>query len=306
MWDMKTGRSRGYGFVAFRDRMEADRALTGMNGEFLGSRAIRCNWANQKGQPSVAQQQVMTQMGMNPVQQAFPAQPPQQQQQQQQQVYPTPNAPSFAAVLQQTPQHMTTVYVGNLSPYTTQPELLPLFQNYGYVQEVRLQTDRGYAFVKMDSHEGAAQAIVALNNYNINGKPLKLGVSPCGRPALLNIVLTICSGARTRTRLATLSTKHFLLRTLSQVSLNLQAISLSTVNKPCLLRVSILLLYSPEIAVVTRHADVGLPAQYQNANYGQYQHGAYSRTPANQYASYPTPTYGYPQQGTYPANGYQQ
>ena len=239
MWDMKTGRSRGYGFVAFRDRMEADRALTGMNGEFLGSRAIRCNWANQKGQPSVAQQQVMTQMGMNPVQQAFPAQPQQQQQPPQQQVYPAANAPSFAAVLQQTPQHMTTVYVGNLSPYTTQPELLPLFQNYGYVQEVRLQTDRGYAFVKMDSHEGAAQAIVALNNYNINGKPLKLGVSENCSPALLNIILTtICSGARRRTRLATPNMKHSLLRTLSQVSRSLLAISLSTVNKPCLLRVS--------------------------------------------------------------------
>jgi len=52
--------------------------------------------------------------------------------------------------------------------------------------------------------------------------------------------------------------------------------------------------------------DVGLPSQYQNANYGQYQHGAYSRTPANQYAGYPAPTYGYPQQGAYPTNGYQQ
>jgi RNA recognition motif-containing protein len=80
---------------------------------------------------------------------------------------------------------MTTVYVGNLSPYTNQSELLPLFQQYGYVQEVRLQTDRGYAFVKMDSHEGAAQAIVNLNNYNINGKPLKLGVSAHSIPASL-------------------------------------------------------------------------------------------------------------------------
>lgn len=237
MWDMKTGRSRGYGFVAFRDRMEADRALTGMNGEFLGSRAIRCNWANQKGQPSVAQQQVMTQMGMNPVPQAFPAQQ-QPQQQPQQQVYPQANAPSFAAVLQQTPQHMTTVYVGNLSPYTNQSELLPLFQQYGYVQEVRLQTDRGYAFVKMDSHEGAAQAIVALNNYNINGKPLKLGVSASHwMSASLYTLLTICSGARTRMHLAIPNTRHSHLRILSQVSLSLLATSLSTVNKPCLLRV---------------------------------------------------------------------
>jgi len=66
------------------------------------------------------------------------------------------------------------------------------------------------------------------------------------------------------------------------------------------------LLSPPQISGLTRTIDVGLPSQYQNANYGQYQHGAYSRTPANQYAGYPTPTYGYPQQGTYPANGYQQ
>ncbi|KAK4895209.1 hypothetical protein LTR28_001968, partial [Elasticomyces elasticus] len=37
MWDMKTGRSRGYGFVAFRDRGEAEKALSSMDGEWLGS-----------------------------------------------------------------------------------------------------------------------------------------------------------------------------------------------------------------------------------------------------------------------------
>ncbi len=66
MWDMKTGRSRGYGFVAFRERPDAEKALSSMDGEWLGSRAIRCNWANQKGQPSIAQQQAMQQMGMTP------------------------------------------------------------------------------------------------------------------------------------------------------------------------------------------------------------------------------------------------
>lgn len=51
MWDTATNRSRGYGFVAFRRKDEAQRALTEMNGELLGSRPIRCNWANQKGLP---------------------------------------------------------------------------------------------------------------------------------------------------------------------------------------------------------------------------------------------------------------
>lgn len=164
MWDMKTGRSRGYGFVAFRDPAEADKALNGMNGEFLGSRAIRVNYANQKGQPSVSQQQAMSSMGMapyQPQQQAFGANPMQTVQQ----------------VAAQAGGHQTNVYVGNLTPYTSQNDIIQLFSMYGMVQEARLQTDRGFAFVKMDTHDNAANAIVQLNGYQVNGRPLKCGVS---------------------------------------------------------------------------------------------------------------------------------
>jgi hypothetical protein len=48
--DKKTGRSRGHGFAAFRDRAEAEKTLSSMNGERLGSRAIRCGWARPKVQ----------------------------------------------------------------------------------------------------------------------------------------------------------------------------------------------------------------------------------------------------------------
>lgn len=177
MWDMKTGRSRGYGFVAFRDRAEADKALSSMDGEWLGSRAIRCNWANQKGQPSFAggpQAQMMGMpMGVTPTtpyggHHQFPGQGPQ----------------SYEMVVQQTPQWQTTCYVGNLTPYTTQQDLVPLFQNFGYVVETRFQSDRGFAFIKMDSHENAANAICQLNGYNVNGRPLKCSV--CGTPFLVH------------------------------------------------------------------------------------------------------------------------
>ncbi|KAF4551159.1 RNA recognition motif-containing protein 16 [Elsinoe fawcettii] len=161
MWDMKTGRTRGYGFVAFRDRTDAEKALSSMDGEWLGSRAIRCNWANQKGQPSFSQQQAMAAMGMTPTtpygHHQFPAQ----------------GAQSYDMIVSQTPAWQTTVYVGNLTPYTTQNDLVPLFQNFGYVVETRFQSDRGFAFIKMDSHENAANAICQLNGYNVNGRPLK-------------------------------------------------------------------------------------------------------------------------------------
>lgn len=161
MWDMKTGRSRGYGFVAFRDRPEAEKALSSMDGEWLGSRAIRCNWANQKGQPSIAQQQAMQAMGMTPTTPYGHHH------------FPTHGMQSFDMIVNQTPAWQTTCYVGNLTPYTTQNDLVPLFANFGYVVESRFQADRGFAFIKMDTHENAAMAICQLNGYNVNGRPLK-------------------------------------------------------------------------------------------------------------------------------------
>ncbi|CAG8734949.1 38700_t:CDS:10 [Gigaspora margarita] len=141
MWDVNSGKSRGYGFVAFRDKTDAEQAIATMNGEWLGSRAIRCNWANQKGQPgpgSTSDRQGSTQ---------------------------TP-ALSYEIVVAQTPHYNSTVYVGNLPPYTTQDHLIPYFQSFGYIIEVRMQADR-------DSHENAANAIVNLQNTNINGRIIK-------------------------------------------------------------------------------------------------------------------------------------
>ena len=87
--------------------------------------------------------------------------------------FPTQGVQSFEMIATQTPQWQTTVYVGNLTPYTTQTDLVPLFQNFGYVTETRFQSDRGFAFVKMDTHENAANAICSLSGYNVNGRPLK-------------------------------------------------------------------------------------------------------------------------------------
>ncbi|RKF60765.1 Oligouridylate-binding protein 1 [Erysiphe neolycopersici] len=161
LWDMKTGRSRGYGFVSFRERQDAEKALSSMDGEWLGSRAIRCNWANQKGQPSIADQHALSAMGMAPTTPLGHHH------------FPTHGVQSYDMVVHQTPQWQTTVYVGNLTPYTNHSDVVPLFQNFGYVVESRFQADRGFAFVKLDTHENAAMAICQLSGYNVNGRPLK-------------------------------------------------------------------------------------------------------------------------------------
>lgn len=193
MWDMNSGKSRGYGFLAFRDKTDAEQAIATMNGEWLGSRAIRVNWANQKtgggtgggmggmgmGMPSMGMSGMASPMGggmartptaMTPglpyggMPAAAPQIPP----------LAMPGAAGmYEQVVTQAPAHNTTVYVGNLPSFATQQDLLPLFQTIGYVSEIRMQADRGFAFVKLESHEAAAMAIVQLQGQIVQGRPIK-------------------------------------------------------------------------------------------------------------------------------------
>jgi len=159
MWDMNSGKSRGYGFLAFRDKTDAEQAIATMNGEWLGSRAIRVNWANQKTQGAMPTPSPVTntpRYGDAPAPINFSGGPL-----------------SYESVVQQTPSYNTTVYVGNLVPYCTQADLIPLFQSIGYLAEIRMQSDRGFAFVKLDTHEHAAMAIVQLQGQMVHGRPIK-------------------------------------------------------------------------------------------------------------------------------------
>ncbi|EAU92921.2 polyadenylate-binding protein [Coprinopsis cinerea okayama7 len=157
MWDMNSGKSRGYGFLAFRDKTDAEQAIATMNGEWLGSRAIRVNWANQKTQGGAPGGGARPSAGGGaPAPVNFQGGPL-----------------TYEQVLAQTAPYNTTVYVGNLVPYTTQADLIPLFQSIGYLSEIRMQADRGFAFVKLDTHEHAAQAIVQLQGQMVHGRPIK-------------------------------------------------------------------------------------------------------------------------------------
>ncbi|XP_023222957.1 nucleolysin TIAR-like [Centruroides sculpturatus] len=46
--DPQTLKSKGYGFVSFVKKADAETAISTMNGQWLGSRAIRTNWATRK------------------------------------------------------------------------------------------------------------------------------------------------------------------------------------------------------------------------------------------------------------------
>ncbi|MCO5564256.1 hypothetical protein L7F22_017914 [Adiantum nelumboides] len=48
IWDPRSGRSRGYGFVSFREREDAVRAIEEMTGKLIGDKEINCSWAENK------------------------------------------------------------------------------------------------------------------------------------------------------------------------------------------------------------------------------------------------------------------
>ena len=72
----------------------------------------------------------------------------------------------------------TKLFVGNLSPDTTERLLREMFTTHGRVNGVDLIVDRmsgrsrGIAFVTMDSQSAADAAVLALNGKPINGRAL--------------------------------------------------------------------------------------------------------------------------------------
>ncbi|XP_071733526.1 oligouridylate-binding protein 1C-like isoform X2 [Rutidosis leptorrhynchoides] len=145
MWDQKTGRSRGFGFVSFRDQQDAQSAINELTGKWLGSRQIRCNWATKGVGTSSDEKQGSDSKNVVELTNGYS--------EDSREVANT-DAP------ENNPQY-TTVFVGNLAPEVTQLELHRHFYSLGagLIEEVRLQRDKGFGFVRYNNHAEAALAI---------------------------------------------------------------------------------------------------------------------------------------------------
>ncbi|XP_027368398.1 oligouridylate-binding protein 1-like isoform X2 [Abrus precatorius] len=157
MWDLKTGRSRGFGFVSFRNQQDAQSAINDLTGKWLGSRQIRCNWAtkganaNDEKQSSDSKSVVELTNGTSDGQEITNDDTP-----------------------EKNPQY-TTVYVGNLAPEVTSVDLHQHFHalGTGTIEDVRVQRDKGFGFVRYSTHAEAARAIQMGNAQVLFGKPIK-------------------------------------------------------------------------------------------------------------------------------------
>ena len=74
----------------------------------------------------------------------------------------------------------TKLYVGNLSPNTTEGQILDLFKQSGNAVSCQLIMDKmtgkskGFAFVEMGSEAEAAKAMADCNGKELGGRPLKV------------------------------------------------------------------------------------------------------------------------------------
>ena len=248
MWDMQTGRSRGYGFVSFGDKEQAQNAMNTLQGKEISGRPVRINWAtkrennnnnngsrrgagyrgnnnynsnhnnynyggsNSRGNsmmpplppssmpmsmtldsmvPGLQTQPQGMQIGAGQMPQGVMGGPPpphmqqqQQQQQQQRQQGQRPNTPmvpppvnpqAIDDMIRRAPPGVTTAYIGNIPHFATEADLIPLLQNFGFILDFSYYPEKGCCFIKYDTHEQAAVCIVALANFNFQGRNLRTG-----------------------------------------------------------------------------------------------------------------------------------
>ncbi|KHG03546.1 Nucleolysin TIAR [Gossypium arboreum] len=154
MWDQKTGRSRGFGFVSFRNQQDAQSAINDLSGKWLGSRQIRCNWAT-KGVSSSDDKQSSDAKSVVELTNGSSAWDTEDGKETTNNEAPESN-----------PQYTTV----------TQVELHYHFHalGAGVIEEVRVQRDKGFGFVRYCTHAEAALAIQLGNTHSfLCGKQIK-------------------------------------------------------------------------------------------------------------------------------------
>ncbi|XP_023420565.1 cytotoxic granule associated RNA binding protein TIA1 isoform X9 [Cavia porcellus] len=140
---MATGKSKGYGFVSFFNKWDAENAIQQMGGQWLGGRQIRTNWATRKPPAPKSTYESNTKQL------------------------------SYDEVVSQSSPSNCTVYCGGVTSGLTEQLMRQTFSPFGQIMEIRVFPDKGYSFVRFNSHESAAHAIVSVNGTTIEGHVVK-------------------------------------------------------------------------------------------------------------------------------------
>jgi len=149
MIDPASATSRGFGFVSFANKEDAEKAIAEQNATWIGFSQIKVNWANRKAQYA-----------------------------------PKSNGPReggsggsgfgmrYDQVYARTGPNNTSIYVGGILPSMDEKELTEYFGKHGTITTARLQTDRGFGFVKYATKDEACRTIVAYHGQVYDGASL--------------------------------------------------------------------------------------------------------------------------------------
>ncbi|XP_060698062.1 nucleolysin TIAR isoform X1 [Hemiscyllium ocellatum] len=141
--DLATGKSKGYGFVSFYSKLDAENAIVHMSGQWLGGRQIRTNWATRKPPaPKSAPESSSKHL-------------------------------KFEEVVNQSSTTNCTVYCGGIASGLTEQLMRQTFSPFGQIMEIRVFPEKGYSFVRFATHDSAAHAIVSVNGTTIEGHIVK-------------------------------------------------------------------------------------------------------------------------------------
>ncbi len=147
--DPVTGRSRGFGFVRFTSEEERDRAITEMNGVYIGSKPVRVGLATARPHPG-------------------------------------PRPGSASATAGPSPGELdpnnTTLFVGGLSAAVTEPELHAAFHAYGDIVYTKIPAGKGCGFVQFVQRLAAEQALEHMNGTVLGGAPIRVSWGKSSRP----------------------------------------------------------------------------------------------------------------------------
>jgi len=139
--DPQTLKSKGYAFVSFVKKGDAESAIQAMNGQWLGSRAIRTNWSTRKPPTTAGRGSKST---------------------------------DYEEIYNKTSPTNTTVYCGGFpANVLTDDMIYKHFGPFGQIHDIRVFKDKGYAFIKFTTKEAAARAIEGTNNSDVYGHSVK-------------------------------------------------------------------------------------------------------------------------------------
>ncbi|KAF7394070.1 hypothetical protein HZH68_010889 [Vespula germanica] len=143
--DPTTMKSKGYAFVSFVKKSEAEAAIAAMNGQWLGSRCIRTNWSTRKPPPPRSERPR----------------------------HSNNSKPNYEEVYNQSSPTNCTVYCGGFTNGVTDELITKTFSPFGTIQDIRVFKDKGYAFIKFTTKEAATHAIESTHNTEISGSIVK-------------------------------------------------------------------------------------------------------------------------------------